>query len=148
MKVKRCYRTLSVVAMPDSATWKSALPTECMELYLLRRSLDEHHPDKLHKIVDYVFDFMGFANNHTMDYLSQSMKQTLENTSKFDISVTGAGEDLGKASEPVYGDFEGGRVTFIALTSSLDDSARAGHDSQYVPGRPGVNPLRFPVTLL
>ena len=41
----------------------------------------------------------------------------------FDISVTGAGENLGKASELVYRDFEGGRVAFIALTSSLDDSA-------------------------
>ncbi len=100
-------------------------------------------PDKLHQIVDYGFNFMGFANNHTMDYGPEGMKQTLENTAKFDISVTGAGENLGKASEPVYRDFEGGRVAFIALTSSLDDSARAGHGSQYVPGRPGVNPLRF-----
>lgn len=100
-------------------------------------------PDKLHQIVDYGFNFMGFANNHTMDYGPDGLKQTLENTSKFNISVTGAGENLGKASEPVYRDFPGGRVAFLALTSSLDDSARAGHGSQYVPGRPGVNPLRF-----
>lgn len=100
-------------------------------------------PDKLHQIVDYGFNFMGFANNHTMDYGPEGLKQTLENTAKFDISVTGAGENLCKASQPVYRDFAGGRVAFIALTSSLDDSARAGHGSQYIPGRPGVNPLRF-----
>ena len=100
-------------------------------------------PDKLSQITDYGFNFMGYANNHTMDYGPEGLRQTLEATKNHDISVTGAGENLAKASEPVYRDFEGGRVAFIALTSSLDDSARAGHATQYIPGRPGVNPLRF-----
>ena len=100
-------------------------------------------PDKLNQIVDYGFNFMGFANKNTRDYGAEGRRQTLENTSHFDISVTGAGENLGKASEPVYRDFAGGRVALVALTSSLDDSARAGYGSEYVPGRPGVNPLRF-----
>ena len=100
-------------------------------------------PDKLGQIVDYGFNFMGFANNHTMDFGPEGLRQTLAATKAHDISVTGAGENLAKASEPVYRDFAGGRVAFIALTSSLDDTARAGHGTQYIPGRPGVNPLRF-----
>lgn len=100
-------------------------------------------PDKLKQIVDYGCNFMGYANNHTMDYGPEGLRQTLEATRQHDISVTGAGENLGKASEPVYRDFPGGRVAFIALTSSLDDTARAGHATEFIPGRPGVNPLRF-----
>lgn len=100
-------------------------------------------PNKLHQIVDYGFNFMGFANNHTMDFGPEGLRQTLAATQNHDISVTGAGENLAKASEPVYRDFPGGRVAFIAVTSSLDDTARAGYATQYIPGRPGVNPLRF-----
>ena len=100
-------------------------------------------PDKLGQIVDYGFNFMGFANNHTMDFGPDGLRQTLAATKNHDIRVTGAGETLSEASAPVYREFAGGKVAFLALTSSLDDSARAGYATEVIPGRPGVNPLRF-----
>lgn len=99
-------------------------------------------PDKLPQILDYGCNFMGFANNHTMDFGYQGMQQTLDNVRKYNVSVTGAGENLMKASTPVYRDFDGGRVAFISICSTFDPSARAGHAAEVIPGRPGLNPLR------
>lgn len=99
-------------------------------------------PDKLPQILDYGCNFMGFANNHTLDFGYLGMQQTLDNVRKYNVSVTGAGENLVKASTPVYRDFEGGRVAFIAICSTFDPSARAGHAAEVIPGRPGLNPLR------
>lgn len=117
--------------------WSAYASTYCGGIWL------NTTPDKLEQITDYGFNYMGFANNHTMDYGPEGMWQTLENMENFDIKVAGAGENMAYASAPVYRDFEGGRVAFIALTSSFTDAARAGHATQFVPGRPGVNGLRF-----
>jgi len=99
-------------------------------------------PDKLPQILDYGCNFLGFANNHTLDFGYLGMQQTLDNVRRYNVSVTGAGENLMKASTPVYRDFDGGRVAFIAICSTFDPSARAGHGAEVIPGRPGLNPLR------
>ena len=99
-------------------------------------------PDKLPQILDYGCNFYGFANNHTLDFGYLGMQQTLDNVRKYDVSVTGAGESLEIASAPVYREFEGGKVAFIAICSTFDNSARAGYTAKVIPGRPGLNPLR------
>ena len=100
-------------------------------------------PQKLHQIMDYGCNFWGFANNHTLDFGIPGMQRTIENANDYNVSITGAGDNLLKASTPVYRDFDGGRVAFIAITSSFDPSAQAGYESQMIPGRPGVNALGF-----
>ena len=99
-------------------------------------------PRVLDQMLSYGFDFLGFANNHTMDWGPDGMLQTLSHVKKRGIAIAGAGKDLAEASAPVYRDFPGGRVALIAITSSFDDAARAGDTSRTIPGRPGLNPLR------
>lgn len=87
-------------------------------------------------------NFIGFANNHTMDFGPDGCLETLAHLKRYDWGVAGAGKDLNEAAAPVYRDCKGGRVAMIAISSSFKDAARAGYPNRYFPGRPGVNPLR------
>jgi poly-gamma-glutamate synthesis protein (capsule biosynthesis protein) len=55
----------------------------------------------------------------------------------------GAGKNLSEANQPRYIDTPHGRVALIATTSTFYDWQRAGEQRPDVPGRPGVNPLRY-----
>ncbi|MBQ3866118.1 MAG: CapA family protein [Clostridia bacterium] len=96
----------------------------------------------LRKIVDFGFNFLGFANNHTLDLGPDGLLETLENVRDAGVAVAGAGKDLGEASQPVYRDLPGGRVAFIAVSATFNDAARAGYATRYLKGRPGLNGLR------
>lgn len=105
-------------------------------------------PRVLGQIVDFGFNFLGFANNHTMDLGPDGLLETVENVKATGVAVAGAGEDLFEASRPVYRDFPGGRVALIAVSASFNPAARAGYASKDLPGRPGVNALRHSQKIL
>ena len=87
-------------------------------------------------------NFLGFANNHTMDMGPDGLLETLEHVHARGVAIAGAGPNLAKASEAVYRTFKGGRVAFMAVCATFNDAARAGHASRTMIGRPGLNPLR------
>jgi len=100
-------------------------------------------PRILDQILSYGMNFMGFANNHTMDFGPDGMLETVENVKKRGVALAGAGKDLAEAAAPVYRTFAGGRVAFIDICSTVENAARAGYASKTIKGRPGLNPLRF-----
>ena len=93
-------------------------------------------------------NFLGFANNHTMDMGPDGMLETLRNLEKRNVTYAGAGKDLASASAPAYRTFQSGRVAFLAISATFDDAARAGYASRTTIGRPGLNPLRKTVTAM
>ncbi len=98
----------------------------------------------LDQILSFGMNFMGFANNHTLDFGPQGLLQTVENLYKRGVATAGAGRNLFEASKPVFRDFEGGRVAFIAVTSiGTNPAAMAGDASRSLPGRPGSNGLHY-----
>ena len=103
-------------------------------------------PRILDKLLSFGFNFLGFANNHTMDWGPDGLLQTLDHVAQRGVPLAGAGKDLAQAAAPVYRDLPGGRVALIAISSSFYDASRAGHASRTIQGRPGVNPLRFSTT--
>lgn len=100
-------------------------------------------PDKFAQLAEFGFNFIGFANDHAMDYGPDGLLSTIRCVQEQKVSVAGAGRNLGEASQPVYRDFPGGRVAFISITSSADATAAAGYADEYVKGRPGLNTLGF-----
>ncbi len=100
-------------------------------------------PRVLDKLLTFGFNFLGFANNHTMDWGPDGLLQTLANARERNMPIAGAGKDLAEAASPVYRDLPGGRVALIAVSSSFYDASRAGNASRTIMGRPGVNPLRY-----
>lgn len=88
------------------------------------------------------FNTYGVANNHMLDYSFQGLAETLQKLSAHQMEFTGAGKNLEDAARPVVWRKEQGVSAFLALTSTFDDSARAGVQGPYLPARPGINPLR------
>lgn len=99
-------------------------------------------PRILDQVLEYGFNFLGFANNHTMDMGPDGLLETVANVKKTGTAIAGAGASLAEACAPVFRDFDGGRVGFISVTSSLNDAGRAGYQSRTLKGRPGANMLR------
>ncbi len=105
-------------------------------------------PEILDQLKGFGYDFLGYANNHAMDYGPDGCLETIEHAKARGFKIAGAGKTLTEASEAVYKTCKGGRVAFLAMTSSFDDSARAGYPSKGVKGRPGLNGLRISKKLI
>ncbi|MCK5057296.1 MAG: CapA family protein [Candidatus Aminicenantes bacterium] len=87
-------------------------------------------------------DFVGLANNHTMDYGHEGLFSTIENLKRVGIGYAGAGMDLEEAARPRYVDTKGGRVGQVNCCGSFHPGTMASLPGPYVNGRPGLNPLR------
>jgi len=103
-------------------------------------------PAVLNDIKAYGFNLLNWANNHTLDYSYGGLSATEKYLDMLGFVHAGAGENLAKASNPKYLDSKGGRVGFIAATSTFHESWIAGEQRRDMSGRPGINPLRFKST--
>jgi poly-gamma-glutamate capsule biosynthesis protein CapA/YwtB (metallophosphatase superfamily) len=92
------------------------------------------------------FDIMGLANNHTGDFGQEGMLSTQRALDKSKLVYAGIGANLARARSPAYIDTKPGRVALISLSSSFPPASVAGPQRKDMPGRPGLNPLRFTVT--
>ena len=101
--------------------------------------------DTLDDTLRFGFNGCSFANNHTMDYSYDGMFDTLDAARKRNLPICGAGKDLEEASGYAVIETENGKCALISICATFNDAARAGNPSGYVPGRPGLNPLRFSI---
>ena len=99
----------------------------------------------LDDVLQYGFNGCSFANNHTMDYGYQGLFDTLAAARKRMLPICGAGKDLNEAADYAVIETENGKCAVISLCATFNDAARAGYPSDTVPGRPGLNPLRFSI---
>lgn len=100
-------------------------------------------PRTLDDIASYGFNLYNTANNHSGDYSHGGILATIRNLRQRDMIFSGTGKDLGDASKPCYLETKGARVALISVSSSTDKSHIAGAQSGDMPGRPGLNPLRY-----
>ena len=100
-------------------------------------------PQAFRSLMAYGFNMYSCANNHIMDYSYEGLKSTLDTLDQLGVAHAGAGMNLYEASNPVYLDTPSGRVAMISICSTFNDAARAGEQSPQLPGRPGLNPLRY-----
>jgi len=99
--------------------------------------------DTLDDTLEFGFNGCSFANNHTMDYSYEGLFSSLNAVKKRNLPVSGAGKNLEEAADYAVIETENGKCGLISLCSSFNDAARAGSPSDDLPGRPGLNPLRF-----
>lgn len=100
------------------------------------------HPEVINDLMDYGFNCVAWANNHTLDYLYTGLEKTKNDLEKAGLIHAGAGENLREASAPKYIELPQGRVALIALTTTFHETWIAGEARQEDVGRPGVNGLR------
>lgn len=101
--------------------------------------------DTLDDILKFGFNGCSFANNHTMDFAYEGLFDTLGAAKKRNLPICGAGKDLEEASDYAVIDTPNGKCALISVCATFNDAARAGYASEYVYGRPGLNPLRFSI---
>ena len=101
--------------------------------------------DTLDDTLKFGFNGCSFANNHTMDFSYDVMFDTLNAAKKRNLPICGAGSNLEEASDFAVIDTPNGKCALISICATFNDAARAGNPSDYLPGRPGLNPLRFSV---
>ncbi len=101
--------------------------------------------DTLDDTLSFGFNGCSFANNHTMDFSYDGMFDTLNAAKKRNLPICGAGKDLEEAAAYAVIETEKGKCALISICATFNDAARAGNPSDYLPGRPGLNPLRFSI---
>ncbi|MBM3791722.1 MAG: CapA family protein [Acidobacteria bacterium] len=94
------------------------------------------------------FDLVSLANNHSVDYGIEGLLINLEWVRKSGLVHAGVGRNLTLARSPGYLDSSVGRVALISCASTFPAFGLAGPDRPDVPGRPGLNPLRYTTTYL
>lgn len=100
-------------------------------------------PEVLADAKTFGFNMLTTANNHAMDYSHIGLEKTLDYVKAAGFPNAGVGRNLADAAAPVYLDTLQGRIALIAACSTNHPDAAAGEQSPTVPGRPGVNVLRY-----
>lgn len=100
-------------------------------------------PEILDDLNAYGFNVYNTANNHSGDFSHSGMLATIRHLKERGMLFAGTGKNLSEASSPVYVETPHARVALIACTSSFHDSDMAGNQGVSMPGRPGLNPLRY-----
>ena len=101
--------------------------------------------DTLDDTLSFGFNGCSFANNHTMDFSYDGLFDSLNAAKKKNLPICGAGKDLEEAAAYAVIDTKNGKCALISICATFNDAARAGNPSDYLPGRPGLNPLRFSI---
>ncbi|MDX2230033.1 MAG: CapA family protein [Leptolyngbyaceae cyanobacterium bins.349] len=78
-------------------------------------------------------DIVTLANNHTMDYDAEGLKETLRTLEAAGIEYVGAGKDINQARQPQIVDVKGQRIAFLGYW---------GEEYGADVNQPGVNNIR------
>lgn len=92
------------------------------------------------------FDMVGRANNHAGNYGVTGMQVTSRHVREAGLVDAGVGDSLAAARAAGFLDTPKGRVALISLASKFPADYAAGKPRDGIPGRPGVNPLRYTET--
>jgi len=89
------------------------------------------------------FNCFGLANNHALDYSYEGLSMTIEALERLGLAHAGTGADLTGATAPALVRTGNGTAAVISVCSTFHPNERAGLQTKSLPGRPGINPLRF-----
>ncbi|MER9281137.1 CapA family protein [Mesorhizobium sp. M0522] len=89
------------------------------------------------------FNLMSRANNHTLDWGLEGMRETSRILDESGIVHAGVGENLAQAGAARFLETTRGRVALLSFTSTFTPMSRACGPAGEAPGRPGLNPLRL-----
>ncbi|WP_434725425.1 CapA family protein [Mesorhizobium sp. RIZ17] len=89
------------------------------------------------------FNIVGRANNHSLDWGVEGMRETSRVLDQSGIIHAGVGESLAQAGAARFIETARGRVALLSCATTFKPMARAGHPAAEAPGRPGLNALRL-----
>ncbi|RWO52367.1 CapA family protein [Mesorhizobium sp.] len=89
------------------------------------------------------FNLMSRANNHSLDWGAEGMRETSRVLDENSIIHAGVGENLSQAGAARFLETARGRVALVSLATTFMPMSRACDPAGEAPGRPGVNALRL-----
>ncbi|MCW0002174.1 CapA family protein [Pararhizobium sp. YC-54] len=94
------------------------------------------------------FNIVSRANNHTLDWGLDGMRETSQLLDQNGIVHAGAGENLAQAGAARFLETARGRVALVSFAARYTPMSRACDSAGEAPGRPGINALRLAVKIL
>ena len=98
-------------------------------------------PEIAHELKWAGFDMVAHANNHSFDYGSTGVLETIEHVEKAGLVLAGSGQDLQAARAPRFVQSDRGCVALVAMAVDFIPYGKASFSRPDLPGRPGLNPL-------
>ncbi|CDX42680.1 conserved hypothetical protein [Mesorhizobium sp. SOD10] len=94
------------------------------------------------------FNMVSRANNHTLDWGLEGMRETSRALDENGIIHAGAGENLAQAGAARFLETPRGRVALVSFATTFMPMARACDPAGEAPGRPGLNGLRLTMRIV
>jgi poly-gamma-glutamate synthesis protein (capsule biosynthesis protein) len=89
------------------------------------------------------FDVVSRANNHSMDWGVEGMRETTRVLDDAGLVHAGVGENRAEARAARYFETPSGRVALVSMASTYSEHAPAMDARGRAPGRPGLSPVRL-----
>ncbi|RWI65633.1 CapA family protein [Mesorhizobium sp.] len=89
------------------------------------------------------FNMVGRANNHTLDWGLEGMRETSRVLEESGIVHAGVGENLAQAGAARFLETARGRVALVSFATTFAPMSRACDPADEAPGRPGLNAVRL-----
>ncbi|HXN25246.1 MAG TPA: CapA family protein [Candidatus Dormibacteraeota bacterium] len=89
------------------------------------------------------FNLFATANNHSLDYGIDGLRNHRRILKEHGAVFAGTGEHLGEARSPAYLETAHGRIALVSCASTFSPGSPAGAQRSDLRGRPGLNPLRY-----
>jgi poly-gamma-glutamate capsule biosynthesis protein CapA/YwtB (metallophosphatase superfamily) len=94
------------------------------------------------------FAIVSRANNHSLDWGLEGMRETSRNLDAAGIVYAGVGEDRGLARAPRYTETPKARVALVSVASTFRPTTDALPRQDGAPGRPGLSALHVTRTIV
>ncbi|MBO1079032.1 CapA family protein [Roseomonas haemaphysalidis] len=89
------------------------------------------------------FDLFATATNHCLDYSISGLLHSMAALDARGLTYAGIGRNLEDARRPAYHEHPNGTVALLSCSSTFAKGQEASQQRPDMPGRPGLNPLRF-----
>ncbi len=94
------------------------------------------------------FDIVGRANNHSLDWGVEGMRETARWLADAGIPHAGTGDTHRIARAPAYFESPTGRIAVVSFASTFRPTTESMPSARTAPGRPGLSALHVEETLL
>ena len=94
------------------------------------------------------FDLVGRANNHSLDWGLEGMRETARWLDAAGIPHAGTGDSHAAARAPAYFESPAGRIAVVSFASTFRPTSESMPAAPTAPGRPGLSALHVEETLL
>lgn len=105
-------------------------------------------PDVAADLKSMGFSVLSRANNHSLDWGLEGMRETSMHLNAAALSYAGVGEDRGRARAPGYTEGVKARVALVSIASTFRPTSDALPSEGATPGRPGLSALHVVRTVI